>query len=376
MSGRPRSCTFEGCTDRTVARRLCRKHYQAAWKSDSLGSHPVESKVPRLKDRKVCPGEHRHDGSSTCYILHQCRCEVCTMAHARMTADRAKQKAYGRYSNGLVDVAPVREHMLLLGEFGIGYKRVAVLAGIGVTAARTVIWGRQEPGPRKGEMQKRIKSSTASAILGVRPSVESLAGGAFVPARGVHRRVQALVSRGWSQSKIGARVGIEPGNFASMMSREKVTAATYRTVCEVYEALWNVAPPEDTHPDKVAASRARRYARERRWAPPLAWDDIDLDPAPPVVDEFEAARWSDLVDHVDVELAISGVKVKLSPASMREAVQRMHSYRWSHSRIADHLRSTDKTVWRIYQELGLRSWTKEEIEAGTHLGRQGRRVAA
>jgi len=31
MTGKPQVCTHRGCTDKTVARRLCKRHYQAAW---------------------------------------------------------------------------------------------------------------------------------------------------------------------------------------------------------------------------------------------------------------------------------------------------------------------------------------------------------
>lgn len=359
-----------------MGRRLCRKHYQAAWKADELGAHPVEPTRPRLRDRKVCPPEHKHAGSSTCYIQHQCRCDPCMDLHSQMERRRKRLKAYGRFDTGLVDVGPVREHMLALAEFGLGYKRVAELAGIGVTAARSILWGRQDPGPRYGEMPKRVKRETAAAILRVKPTVEHLAGGALVPARGVHRRVQALVCRGWSMSKLALRLGMDPTNFSSMLDREQTTAATYRAMVDLYEELWDQAPPEETHREKIAASRARSYAKAHRWVPPLAWDDIDSDPHPPEISDEERVAWKDLVDHAAVELAVTGAKVRLSPASLREAVRVLHRRRWSHSMIARQLRVAVKTVERIHYELGLPGWSKAEIEAGTHLARQGRRASA
>ncbi len=367
---------MEGCEDRTVGRRLCSKHYQAAWKAEALGAHPLEPTRPRLRDRKVCPPEHKHAASTTCYIQHQCHCDPCMDHHAELERRRAKLKAYGRFDTGLVDVGPVREHMLVLAEFGIGYKRIAQLAGIGITPVRNILWGRQEPGPRYGEMQQRVKRETADAILRVRPTVEHLAGGALVPSRGVQRRIQALVVRGWSMSKIARRVGMSPANFSHLLDRDQVQASTYRAVCEVYEELWDQDPPEETHRDKIAASRSRSYGKRRRWAPPLAWDDIDNDPHPPEISEEEAVAWRDLVDHAAVELALTGARVHLSSASRREAVQRLHARRWSHGRIAEQLGCAADTVQRISAELGLTAWTKEEIAAGTDLGRQGRRASA
>ena len=63
MTGKPQVCTHRGCTDKTVARRLCKRHYQAAWYAGKLGQH--KKQPPRKKDPKICPPEHRHAGGIT-----------------------------------------------------------------------------------------------------------------------------------------------------------------------------------------------------------------------------------------------------------------------------------------------------------------------
>jgi transposase len=264
-----------------------------------------------------------------------------------MTNRRYRLKAYGRFDTGLVDAQPVREHMMMLAEFGLGYKRVAKLAGIGITPARNLIWGRQDSGPRYGELQKQVKRETAEAILAVKPEIGVLAGGARIPARGVHRRVQALVTMGWSQSKLADRLGMERGNFGLMMQRTHVTVRVHREVAALFEELWNVLPPREEWHDKIAFARSKGYARKRRWLPPLAWDDIDNDVEPPVPDEIDG------VDEVLVHLAVSGDHVRLSPAERRAAVTVLHDARLSDSAIAERLHCADRTVLRIRQELGL-----------------------
>jgi predicted transcriptional regulator len=261
---------------------------------------------------------------------------------------RRKLQAYGRYESGLVDVAPVREHMVMLAEAGMGYKRVAEVAGLGVTPVRNIIWGRQDAGPRKGEMQKRVKRETAEAILAVQPDIDSLAEGAKVSARGTHRRLQALVARGWSQSKLAERLGVERGNFGTMMQREQVFARTHRAVAALFDELWDVEPPRDEWRDKIAYSRAVHYAQARRWLSPLAWDDIDTDEEPPVVGDE-----ADDVDQVAVELACAGERVRLSVAERRAAVAHLHDAGYSDPAIAERLRLTARTVLRIRGELGL-----------------------
>lgn len=353
MPGKPQKCTHEDCTRRPVARRLCRAHYQQAWKSGKIGQH---AKLPprEQKHDHACPPSHTHANATTCYIQHQCRCEPCCRHNRERETHRKKQIAYGRYDSGLVAADPVRDHVMRLSEYGIGYKRVAELAGVHTTIVRTLIWGREDPA-RKGEMQKRMKRENAERILSVQPSIKNLGARQSVPARSTHRRIQALVARGWSISKVARELGWSGENFHSMMQREKVGAATHRAVAELYERLWDVEPPRETHRDKIAYSRALNFAAKRRWLPPLAWDDIDLDEEPPAPD-LECG-----VDEMAVELAISGDHVRLTPDERREAVRRLHASRWSDKRIAETIHCADRTVLRIREELGLKAFDQSEL---------------
>lgn len=278
MTGKPQICTHRGCTDKPVARRLCKRHYQAAWKAGKLGQHVKQP--PRKKDPKICPPEHRHAAALTCYNLHQCRCTPCIEHRAETDERRKKDRAYGRYDSGLVDATPVREHILALCEFGIGYKRIAQLSGVGITPVRSLIWGRQDPGPRYGELPKRVTREKAERILAVQMTFENLAGGAKVSATGTHRRIQALAARGWSLRKISARLNITEGNFWALQQRDQVTADTHRRMAAIYEELWDQEPPHDEWHSRAAYTRALNFAGRRGWLPPLAWDDIDTDPDP------------------------------------------------------------------------------------------------
>lgn len=349
-----KQCTHPGCDRSSVGRRLRRAHYQQAWKAGELDQH--EKQPPRVRARTICPPDHKHDGSLVCYNLHQCRCEPCIAHRAETDARRAKLKAYGRFDTGLVDADPVREHLLMLGEFGLGYKRVARIADVGVTAVRNVIWGRQDPGPRKGQIPKRIKRENAERILAVKPDISLLAGGTSIPARGTHRRLQALVARGWSQSKLSDRLGVNRGNFGVMMKRTRVTVALHRQVEVLFDEIWDQMPPHTAWRDSIAYSRTVRYARERRWLPPLAWDDIDNDPEPPIAEEPD-----DTIDEMAVELALMGDRPRLTPAERRECVRRLHRDRWPDGRIADTLGCTPRTVLRIREELGLQAFDLTDL---------------
>lgn len=283
MSGKPQVCTHPGCSGRPRARRLCAKHYQAAWHAGRLTAH---EKLPRVRDPKICPPDHKHADSLVCYNLHQCRCRACSSHRTAHEAQRRKAKAYGRYDTGLVDAGPVREHVLMLGEFGIGYKRLAQLAGFGsTTPVRTIIWGRQDPGPRFGEMQKRVKRETAERILAIQPDLALIADGTPIPAQPYVRMIKALVALGWSQSKIAEALGIAPANFryvadydrARQKNRVRISAGTARALVALYEVWSNQQPPTAQWRDKIAASRARRYAAERGWPLPMDWEAVDND---------------------------------------------------------------------------------------------------
>ncbi|MBS3177725.1 MULTISPECIES: hypothetical protein [unclassified Pseudoclavibacter] len=342
MSGKSQ-CSRRDCAAPVVGRRLCRKHYQQAWVRGDFDNEPLP---PKREGATVCPQDHKHAETGTCYVFHKCRCTPCREGRARAEQRRRKAKAYGRFDTGLVDVEPVREHMLALSELGVGYKRVAELAGLGITPVRNIIFGRQDPGPRKGEMLKHVKRETAEAILAVTADASALAGGASMSSLGARRRVQALVARGWTLSKLGKQLGETPTNFITSLGRASITVRRHKAIADLYEQLWNVAPPAELWHDKTARTRALNYAAARRWLPPMAWDDIDTDPEPPVAEADD-----DAVDHAVITLALAGDSVRLSSSERRECVRILTDREWSAQRIADQLQCTPRTVVRIRGEL-------------------------
>lgn len=233
-----------------------------------------------------CPVEHKHAATGTCYVIHKCRCDDCRAGNSARENRRARLKAYGRFDNGLVDADPVRAHVEALRAFGLGYARIARLAGVQPRAVAALIYGRQEgsSSPRKGEHVKRIKRESAEAILSIQPSLELLGATAHVKAGPYVRRLKALVALGWSQSRLAARMGIERSNFrfiseydaaGTHRSRVLIRASSARAIVALYDELSNVRPPEATHRERVAASRARGYARAAGWPLPMDWEAID-----------------------------------------------------------------------------------------------------
>src|SRR5690606_26964470 len=123
--------------------------------------------------------------------------------------------------------------------------------------------GRNGSGDRVREPSKRVLRTTAEKLLAVQLD---LADGAQVDATGTTRRIRALVALGWSQSKLADRLGIQRSNFhLAGGTRPTVLAATEKAVETLYDELSMTLPPRAGHRDKIAYSRARRYATERGW---------------------------------------------------------------------------------------------------------------
>lgn len=90
------------------------------------------------------------------------------------------------------------------------------------------------------------------------------------PIVGTQRRLRALACLGWSWTSLAAEVGVSE-SVIRRLSRAQystVNAATADRVAALYERLSMTRGP---------SSRAATHAARNGFAPPLAWDDTDLD---------------------------------------------------------------------------------------------------
>jgi hypothetical protein len=69
-----------------------------------------------------------------------------------------------------------------------------------------------------------------------------------------------------TEAVIGARRGVS-----------RVNPALARTVAAAYDQLWDREPPTETTAEREAAEATSARAASRGWAPPLAWDDDQID---------------------------------------------------------------------------------------------------
>lgn len=208
-------------------------------------------------------------GTFTAYKLHRCRCDRCRAANRRYVSRRARLIAYGQWEF-MVDAEPVRQHVHVLGKRGLGWKRVAALAGVSNGAMSKLLYGDSSRG---FPPTKRVRPATAAAILAVQADLDTLADGARTDAAGTRRRIQALACLGWSISEQARRLGWTVANYANLQNRNQVSAKTARAVRALYDEL-SMTPAGE----RPGAERARRDAVRKGYQPPLAWDDdlIDL----------------------------------------------------------------------------------------------------
>lgn len=290
----------------------------------------------------ICPADHKHARVSTCYVLHKCRCDECRIQHAARERQRTRLKAYGRFDTGLVPAGPVREHVMMLQHSGLGWKRISELSGVGKTAVSQLIYGRKgsNKDPRKGEQLKRCSRANAEKLLALQPSFDKLRPGTIVDGRGVARRIQALAAVGWSLNRQAIYIGRLRTNMASLVAGSPVTKATHDKVCVMFDDLWNKKPPMLTSQDRGAYSRTLGHAKRMKWVPPLAWDDIDADESPAVVEDDE------IVDEFAIESALMGHDIKLTNTERRVAALRLLSQGKSTGQVAEIIKTNPRVIER------------------------------
>lgn len=266
----------------------------------------------------------RDHGTYARYQLDGCRCYPCAAARSHYNINRERAIAYGTW-NPYTPAEPVRQHVRTLQEFGIGLRRIADAAGVDRSRLQAVLAGRPERGTGP---QEKIRPAIAAAILAVEPSFDLLGDKTVIDASGVHRRLQALITIGWSQAKLAERLGWTRGSFGNLMREERTVVGTARKVQALYDELWDQAPPEDTHRDRIAASRARNYAKARGWLPPQAWDDDLLD-VPESELDAELARRVEAMDDAEMRHCRTaryrqGDNSPLTVAAAREYARRLN----------------------------------------------------
>jgi DNA-binding transcriptional regulator YdaS (Cro superfamily) len=147
--------------------------------------------------------------------------------------------AYGTWEP-FTDAAPAREHVRSLQAQGLGWQRIAELAGVAPPTVSSMLYGRSGRPPTA-----RIRTATAGALLAFRPALDDLPATAPVAAAGTCRRLQALAAAGWSAQCLAGRLGVSKTHVCKVIRGRypRVTAATARAVRGLCDELWDRPPP-------------------------------------------------------------------------------------------------------------------------------------
>jgi hypothetical protein len=101
--------------------------------------------------------------------------------------------------------------------------------------------------------------------------------GAPTPA-GTQRRLQALMARSWSLHAIARAGGLRAPQLGRALEKPRtITPKLAVEVSAAYDMLWDREPPRTTQEERDLADAAADAAHLRGWAPPLAWDDDQID---------------------------------------------------------------------------------------------------
>ncbi len=227
--------------------------------------------------------DHRHG-----VVAFDCDHHACKAATLRCRKRYELNKLRG--TSPFVDAEPVRLHISTLIGQGWSQRAIAGAAGVGSGSVCNIL----------KRNQTRVRPEYAAKILAVDPhqvpsKASSQTGEPFVPRVGTVRRIQALLTLGWTYEQMNAACGCKTQAIVHQQGRW-ITRTTYDRVAAMYRDLC-------TRPGPSAITRRR--AAERGYPGPADWDDIDHDEAPDL--DVEDSEWSeDFIDHVMVDRIVAG----------------------------------------------------------------------
>lgn len=225
-----------------------------------------------LAARDIPLDRGRVHGTKTAYTHGPCRCEPCTYSIVVYETERTRRKRRGM--EPYADATKAREHVAWLQSQGMGWKRVALQAGLNPSVVWKLIYGDRKRGSGPS---KRIRASTGRKIMAVQPS--QIADGAVVDGLACRGQVAALRDAGWTWRAIGDRIGMHASNACRLAKAERVLAGTARAVRDLFRT--QLQPPADAvrQPGGPAKAKAERERRSEAEGSAVAEQDLLLQEA-------------------------------------------------------------------------------------------------
>ncbi|WP_282790848.1 helix-turn-helix domain-containing protein [Streptomyces sp. CC224B] len=211
-----------------------------------------------------------HHRNLTCVKEYRCRRPECVARHNAYQRHVYRQKGYGTWQP-LVDAAPARQHIDALREAGHSIPDIQKQARVSAATLARILYD----GTNK--RAERIRPEVAQRILAVPLAPAPVKPSTVIDATGTRRRLQALISMGWTLTALGPRLGFHPRRLTDLLHSDRVLASTARRIADGYRVAQTLDPAAHGVPKK-SAKASRNLASREGWHGPLDWDNID-DPA-------------------------------------------------------------------------------------------------
>lgn len=205
--------------------------------------------------------------SLNCVKNFACKRPECVERALAYDRRRYRMVGYGTWQP-LVDAESARQHIGALRAAGHSLPDIQRLARISpATVARILYDG-------SNKRSERIRVEVSERILAVPVRPAPVKARSIIDATGTRRRLQALVSMGWTLTALGPRLGFHPRRLTDLLHGDQVLASTARRVADGYRVVHTLDPAAHGVPERSIALSRNLAAREG-WHGPLAWDDID-----------------------------------------------------------------------------------------------------
>jgi hypothetical protein len=195
-------------------------------------------------------------GTLTCYA-RGCRHPDCRRAAWRHNKELRVRVLRGEPR--LIDAARMREHVEQLLAAGMSFRAISLAAG----------W-KSRNALDEALKRNRVLPRTFNRVMAVTPDSDQRPT-TYIDATGARRRLQALAAIGWDSRTLAARLRQKhPTTVQHVRSgrQPRLRRSTAAKIAALFDELWDQPGPSD---------RARLDAAQRRWAPPMAWDDESID---------------------------------------------------------------------------------------------------
>jgi hypothetical protein len=212
---------------------------------------------------------------------HRCRvgADAVPCSHGEYERWRTRQIAYGRWEPW-ADATVVRAHIRRLRSARASYEAIASAAGTSPMTVHRIERGeRQVAGRRRaGRQQGRVRADVARRLLAVDPAAVAQVA-VRRDATGTRRRLQAMIALGHPSAALARHLDVAPRTVVRIIfgTTSTVRSGLHAVVCDLYDQLWDVTPPERTLGERKAAAAARALAASHGWPAPMGLDDARID---------------------------------------------------------------------------------------------------